>query len=134
MTKIGISGSVLAYSTYFGGSGGSPNAPKIGRAIAMTAAGEVVIVGTTNSPNLPLVAPLRIALQGLGGDAFVAKLGVTGSNLTFSTYLGGIDDDAAQSVVIAPDQTIYIGGETMSADFPAVNAMQSSNPAFAMAL
>src|SRR5262249_54502986 len=68
VTKIGISGSVLAYSTYLGGSGGSPNGPETGRAIAVTASGEVVIVGMTNSPNFPLVAPIRTALKGLGGD------------------------------------------------------------------
>jgi Beta-propeller repeat len=125
VTKIGISGSALAYSTYLGGSGGSPSAPETGRAIAVTASGEVVIVGMTNSPNFPLAAPLKTALQGLGADAFVTKLGATGSNLTFSTYLGGAAEDAAQSVAIAPDQTIYITGETMSADFPVVNATQS---------
>jgi hypothetical protein len=61
----------LAYSIYFGGSGGDE-----GFGIAVDASGNAYVTGDTFSPNFPIVHPLPApnnTLQG-NGDAFVAKL------------------------------------------------------------
>jgi uncharacterized protein (TIGR03437 family) len=52
------------------------------------------------------------------GDAFVAKFDPTGSQLLFSTYVGGTDDDVAWTIALDSSNNIYIGGCTVSTDFP----------------
>ena len=68
---------------------------------------------------------------GGGYDAFVAKLDPEGTQLIFSSYLGGSGDENANrtdthSGAIAVDGAggIYLFGTTSSGDFPTLNALQ----------
>jgi hypothetical protein len=60
------------------------------------------------------------------GDAFVVKLDPSGTNLIYSTYLGGAFSDEAWSVAVDTNRNIYVIGRTASPDFPAVNPYQST--------
>jgi len=90
--------------------------------------GNVYFAGTTDSPDFPLKNPLQSSLNGGSSsgldDAFVAKLDATGTNLLYSTYLGGSDEDRAQDVAVDTNGNAYITGTTDSADFPVTNAVQ----------
>ncbi len=89
LAKLDPSGSSLIYSTYLGGSGS-----EAAGGIAIDPAGNALITGWTDSKNFPIANALQ-PKPGGGKDVFVAKVGSNGSNLIYSTYLGGVGDDDA---------------------------------------
>lgn len=104
----------LTYLSYFGTEGRD-----MAGGVAVDPQGNVVLVGSTDSANLPG----RNGVQpGFGGvqDAFVVKLDPTGSRILWSTYLGGHGADSATSVTVDRDGFVYVAGVTSSTDFPSV--------------
>lgn len=123
VTKINPSGSAKLYSTYLGGGG-----PDEGRGIAVDAQGNAYITGSAGS----LDFPTKNAIQGTAagsGDAFLTKLNATGSALVYSTYLGGIGQDAGAAVAVDAAGNAYVAGTTFSADFPTRNPFQAAKGA-----
>ncbi|MCE7745733.1 MAG: hypothetical protein GPJ52_11435 [Candidatus Heimdallarchaeota archaeon] len=121
--KLSPNGQSLIFATYFGGSGEEWAAN-----VAVNSAGEIAVVGTTTSTDLPL----QSAYQGThnGGefyltDIFLAKFSSSGS-LLFSTYLGGTEDDWGYGVDFDSNNKMAISGSTYSADFPIVSAYQAT--------
>jgi len=114
VTKLNATGSALVYSTYLGGSGDDN-----GGGIAVDAAGNAYVTGTTASIDLP-TTPGAFDRDHNGGasDAFVAKLDPTGSALGYSTYLGGGGLDAAFALALDAAGNVSLTGRTASADFP----------------
>jgi hypothetical protein len=51
-------------------------------------------------------------------DAFVSEFSPLGTNLLFSTLLGGSNDDAAVHITIDPSDNVYVAGYTLSRNFP----------------
>jgi PKD domain/Beta-propeller repeat len=119
ITKLDPSGSSLVYSTYLGGSGSDG-----GSAIALDAAGKVYLAGITTSLDFPLVAPLRSQYGGGFFDVFVAKINAAGNVLEYSTYLGGSDSEGALAIALGAAGEIYVGGYTLSSDYPVASAIQ----------
>ena len=62
-------------------------------------------------------------------DGFVAKLNSSGSELLFSTYLGGSANDVGNGIAVDSSGNIYVVGQTTSINFPTANAFQ---PAFSV--
>lgn len=104
-------------STYWGGSGSD-------RASALAihpASGEIYIAGHTNSNDLPGVAGGAQVVKGLVNDAFVTRFNADLTSHLQSTYLGGGDDDRARALAIHPASgEVFVGGSTVSTDFPGV--------------
>ncbi len=111
--KLNPGGSALIYSTYLGGSRGFPD---LGYAIAVDAAGNAYVTGLTNSVDFPTVNPI----QSFGGqtDVFVAKVNPSGSELIYSTFLGGPADDEGMSIAVDAAGHAYVTGDTESMNFP----------------
>jgi hypothetical protein len=127
VTKLNSSGSAFVYSTYLGGSLGSDD----GKGIAVDSAGNAYVAGHTDSRNFPTVNAVQPAIapggNGAGSqfsDAFASKLNATGSVLVYSTFLGGSQSDAAQSIAIDSAGNAYLTGYTNSPNFPVANAFQ----------
>ena len=116
VVKLAPSGTTttLAYATYFGG-GGDDSAS----AIAVDGAGNAYITGQTLSTNLPMVAGQTPPQATSGGDAdaFVAKLGPTGT-LAASTYLGGAGADGGYAIALDGAGNAFVAGSTYSDNFP----------------
>jgi len=119
----------LAYVTYIGGS-----MDDIGSAIAVDSSGNAYITGNTDSADFPTVAgSFQTKYGGDGGnpflgkagDAFVVKLNAAGSALIYSTYLGGVMDDRGTAIAVDSSGNAYIGGVTLSTNFPVLNAYQA---------
>lgn len=123
VTVLNPTGEQLEWSTFFGGSGDDSAS-----AIALDAAGNIHITGTTHSPDFPLQKPTQAHLGGTNGDgnAFAAVLKGNGSAAILSTYLGGSSYDSANAVATDPAGDTYIAGQTSSVDFPTLNAIQST--------
>src|SRR5229473_900941 len=79
VAKLSPSGA-LVYSTYLGGSGAD-----VGQGIAVDSTGAVYVTGYTGGGGFPTLNAEQNTYGG-GQDAFVAKLGSTGT-LVYSTYL-----------------------------------------------
>lgn len=59
-------------------------------------------------------------------DAFVTKLNSSGSDILFSTYLGGSANEIGNGIAVDGSGNIYVTGNTNSANFPTQNALQSA--------
>ncbi|MBI3210856.1 MAG: SBBP repeat-containing protein, partial [Candidatus Solibacter usitatus] len=124
--KMNPTGSAVVYSTYLGGAG---NDQAYG--IAVDSQGAAHICGSTDSTDFPVGAQAyQRSLLGSGGqaessmgsgDGFVAKLNAAGTQLVFSTYLGGTRDDRATGCALDKDGGIHVTGHTLSANFPVSN-------------
>jgi hypothetical protein len=111
--KLNPTGTALVYSTYLGGSGYD-----IGTAIAVDAAGNAYVTGTTGSSNFPSTTGALQTTYGSNDDVFVTKLNPTGTALVYSTYLGGTSDDDGEGIAVDAAGNAYVTGYTDSSKFP----------------
>jgi hypothetical protein len=134
----------LAYSTYLGGSGGPDSGFDEGNGIAVDSVGNAYVIGTTTSPDFPIVNPLPSPNKATSGyvTAFVGKLSFDSTtsrlSLAYSTFLGG-DAGIQEGRGIAVDTSgnAYVTGDTTSPDYPIVhplaapsNALQGAQSVF----
>ncbi|MBU6420843.1 MAG: SBBP repeat-containing protein [Gammaproteobacteria bacterium] len=124
VTKFGPAGTVLAYSTYLGGS--SDTTP---RAIAVDQSGDAYVAGFTSSADFPVVNPFQSQLLG-STDAFVTKFNASGNALAYSTYLGAGDAfSQAFGIAVGSAGNAWVVGNTASTDFPTLAPLQATNKA-----
>ena len=122
VAKYNPSGTALEYSTYIGGNG-------VDRAFCLSADadGNAIIAGVTFSTNFPVVSAFQPSFGGGDRDGFVLKLNPSGTEIVFSTYLGGGGSDELASAAIDSSGNVCVGGHTSSTNFPIFNAYQGSN-------
>jgi hypothetical protein len=109
----------VVYATYLGGQGSDS-----ANSIAVDSSGNVYVTGYTSSTDFPTRNALQSGLRGRR-NAFVAKLDASGTNLVYSTYLGGSARDEANGIQVDGSGCAYIAGFTTSADFPTASAYQT---------
>jgi hypothetical protein len=126
VTKINTSSSTLIYSTYLGGNGGSPATPEQANAIAVDASGSAYVAGVTNSTNFPVTSSAFQPAYDGAQDAFLTKINAAGNALVYSTYLGGSSFDWANGIAVDSSGNAYVGGYTLSADFPTDGGVQDA--------
>ncbi len=116
--RLNSTGSQLLYSTYLGGSGDREWA--VG--ITGDGNGNCFVTGSTTSPNFPITVGGFDTVYNGGttviGDCFISYLNSTGSNLLYSTYLGGSGEDAGRGILYYADTSVTIVGGTKGTDFP----------------
>jgi gliding motility-associated-like protein len=128
VVKFNETGTSLIGSTYLGGSGNdglnTANATRYNYAdesrgeINLDNDGDVIVVSSTNSANFPgtngSFQPTKRGQQ----DGIIVKLNSDLTDIEWSSYIGGVADDATYGVAIAKDNTLYICGGTASGNFP----------------
>ena len=85
--KLNPAGSAFMYSTYLGGHGDD-----VAKGIAIDPSNNAYVTGRTNSANFPTASAFQATLHG-GVDAFVTKINASGTAFSYSTYLGGANDE-----------------------------------------
>ncbi len=132
VVKLNASGSALVYSTYLGGGD-----EDYSHDVAIDSAGNAHVTGRTESGDFPTTTGAFDTTcgtdgdcnpgdgYGKGGDAFVAKLNANGSDLVYSTYLGGSWDDKGHGIAVNSAGNAYVTGDTYSDDFPTQNTIQN---------
>ena len=121
VTVIQKDGTGLVYSTFLGGSSNDQ-----GLGIAVDSSQNAYVTGSTSSSNFPLgVSRLQGTLKGTQ-NAFVSELNSGGSQLLYSTYLGGSGTDSGLAIAVDTTANAYVTGMTGSSDFPMANATQST--------
>jgi Beta-propeller repeat/FlgD Ig-like domain len=118
VTKLVSSGSALGYSTYVGGGGND-----CANAVAVSSSGYAGVTGTTDAVNFPVTSGALGTSSAGGIDAFGLALNPTGSQLTYSGYMGGSGTESGYGVAIRPSGHVVIVGSTNSTNFPAVSAV-----------
>ncbi len=128
VAKFNSTGTALVFSTYLGGSGGSPGFPEEVNGLVIGPSRNIIAAGITSSANFPATAASFQPVYGGGQtDGFLSKLNGTTGVLMASTFLGGTLNDGINS--IAGDQygRVYVTGFTISIDFPVVRSVQAAS-------
>jgi Bacterial Ig-like domain (group 3)/Bacterial Ig domain/Beta-propeller repeat len=122
---------VIAYSTRFGSSNSIYNSSFLdaATAIAVDAQGNAYITGYAYGVDFPQVGQLAHS-ESLLEVAFVSKLNADGSDIVYSTYLGGTYVDGGNAIAVDKQGNAYVAGYTESNDFPVTSgAFQTVRPA-----
>jgi hypothetical protein len=147
VTRLSANFSTLAYSTLIGGSNGSGDAAT---ALVIDANDNAYVAGYANSTNYPMskttpgfqtsnATAKNTKNPATGSNAIVSVINPTGSELLYSTYLGGSGGydaahnlsyfDSASAIRLDSAGNIYVAGITGSANFPTTTgAFQAANP------
>ncbi len=126
VAKFDSTGSNLVYFTYLGGS-----AEDGALDLAVDTNGNAFVVGLTTSGNFPVRKALfghnRSKIDSYLGtysrEGFVSVLNPSGSELVYSTYLGGYGGDIVTAVAVDESGAAWITGTTSSTNFPVVNPL-----------
>ena len=116
IVKLNSTGTVVLYATQVGGSD-----EEFGISLAVDRFGSAFVAGSTRSINFPTtpgVVRERNSSASPDGDGFVFKLGTSGSNLIYSTRIGGKNVDSVNAIAIDFNGNAIITGQTTSPDYP----------------
>jgi len=116
---------VVVYSTFLGNSGG-----ETGYGIAVDGTGNAYVTGQTTSVNFPSTTSIRTANNFSSGDVFVTKINATGTELVYSTIVGGSDSDRGFAIALDTSGNAYVTGQSSSTDFPLVNPVRGGGSFF----
>ena len=127
---------VLNYSALLGGADkGNGTGFVQANAIAVDPSGSAYVVGETNAPNFPTLPgdlepsspnPVNCVVL-FGFEAFVTKLNPQGTDLVYSTYLGGSGCAIATGVALDQQGNAYITGSAGSG-FPTTSGVVHGGP------
>lgn len=114
VAKLNIDGSALAYATYLGGSDWD-----YAEAISIDGSGNAYVTGSTLSSDFPTVSGAYDTIYNGGlTDLFVAKLNATGTALSYSTFIGGGNEDWGYGIAVDNSGNAFVTGYTTSINFP----------------
>lgn len=128
VTKFNQAGTGLIYSTRLGNG--------TGYAIAVDDGGSAYVTGSAYSEFPTTAGAFQTTFQGGccstgADDVFVSKLNPAGSQLTYSTYLGGAGSETGRGIALDSSGNAYIAGFTNSIDYPlAAGALRTKSPFF----
>jgi len=111
IVKLNPAGEIL-FSTYLGGSG-----DETGLSVALDGLGSVWVAGVTTSKDFPTRNAFQNSHAGLR-DIFLTKIDAGGTQILYSTYLGGDQDDDVRRIAVDAAGHIVVAGATQSDQFP----------------
>jgi hypothetical protein len=136
VSELNATGSSLLFSTYLGGRSGDG-----GSALTLDSAGNIFVIGYTESPDFPLQNPIQGTYGGGKDDGFIAKISPQNSGVTLSKSslifnvqtVGTTSGPKAVVLTNTSQNTLTISGITISGanlnDFHQTNTCGTSVPA-----
>jgi PKD repeat protein len=114
------------YATYLGGTTGYD----YGEAVAVDTANCAYATGATASTDFPVTLYAKQKTKGwkydyFEKDAYITKFSADGSNLEYSTYLGGSSNEWAYGIAVDTSHRAYVTGYTKSESFPKYDSIKS---------
>ncbi|GEM_PF-874646 len=119
VTKLDPNGSSIIYSTFIGG-----DKDDEGNAITIDYNGRAFVTGHTESSDFPVTDnafeshfhPNQISE--FSKDSFLTVIDRNGTDIIYSTFLGGDDIDEGTGIAITQQNRVFITGFTESENFP----------------
>jgi len=134
VSKLDPTGSSLLFTAFVGGTG-DYSIQERGAAIAVGPDGSSYVVGRTEASDFPTVNAFQPTFGGQV-DAFLFRLDAGGSNLVFSTFLGGSDFEMdldsdfllrhPGSLAVNAQGKVWVTGATRSSDFPLLQPLDAT--------
>jgi hypothetical protein len=112
---------VLDYSTYLGSSDAD-----LAMGVALGAGGEVYVTGGTSSASFPVKGAFQTAFGG-SEDVFVTKLNAAGTDLVYSTFVGGSSNERGMAIAVDGAGKAIVTGFTQSTNFPLKSSIQNAS-------
>ncbi len=116
--KLNSSGALQNF-TYLGGNGLDK-----ANGIAVDSSSNVFVVGQTASSNFPTASAYDATSNGQA-DVFVSKLNSSLGTLSYSTYIGGSNNDYGIALALQSSY-VYLTGYTQSSGFPTNSAFDNT--------
>lgn len=136
LVHINVTGSALLGSTYLGGGAndGINSSTLLKRNYADEFRGEIsldnaefpIVISSTFSTDFPVVNAIQNTNNG-GQEAVVFRLNPGLTSMSWSSYLGGSNDDSGFSLTAHPNGNYYVTGGTASEDFPVTSGAYQTN-------
>ena len=121
--KFDASGELL-FSTFLGG-----NSNDSANAVVAASDGSIYVGGGTSSADFPVTSGAFQKTYGGGSDAFLARISNDGSQLLYSTFLGGAADESIQKLIYNADGSLWLGGPASGPGLPvSATAAQKTAP------
>ncbi len=112
VTKLNAAGSSLVFSTFVGGT-----ANEEGTSLVLDGSGDVYVCGWTSSSNFPTINAYDNSYNG-DSDVFAFKLKDDGTQLLYSTFIGGTAKDLAWALKVSGSGEAVVTGFTASSNYP----------------
>ena len=113
LLKLNAVGDALEYATFLGGA--AEDKPT---SLHIDGTGHAYVGGYTNSANFYTTTNAFDTTYNGGYDGFILKMNPQGSDLLYSTYLGGNSEDWGWGLAVDGSGVAYLVGETWSSNFP----------------
>ena len=142
LTKFTADGTGLVGSTLIGGSGddgvnGPTDASNFSNTkynygddargeVILDNSGNIYIAASTKSTNFPMEGNGFQNTNAGDQDGVIVKFNSDLSDVIWSSYLGGEDDDAAYTIKLDASGSIFVGGGTESGNFPTPGGVTQS--------
>jgi hypothetical protein len=112
-TRLLVIDPTLRYGTYLGGKD-----KELSHGLALDGAGNVYVTGSTQSFDFPTTSGAYERNDSGSKDVYVSKLSADGSQLLFSTFVGGSDDEDGYGLALDAASNVLVTGFTASSNFP----------------
>ena len=116
LCKLNSEGTSLDFSTFIGG-----GAQDKGHGIDIDIEGNAYLTGTTHSSDFPTSSGCYDGSYNGMNEGVALKLNSDGSELIYSTFIGGTGSVLPWNIGIDKMENIYIAGYTSSTDYPTTN-------------
>jgi len=113
LLQLNRTGSSLLYSTFLGGDNNDEAID-----VYIKEAGDILIVGSTSSFNFPITSNAYDSNHNGGNDVFLTVINPSNTDLSYSSFIGGSNNDQAAALALDELGCIFIIGHTSSDDFP----------------
>jgi hypothetical protein len=111
LAKVSPDGTAVEWATYIGGDG-----EEYAFGIAVDSSGNAYITGEADADSFPVTVGSFDTSYNGADDAFVAKVKSDGTDLVYSTYLGGSKYDSGYGIAVDSSGNAYVTGEADSSD------------------